>query len=170
MEQIRKDIVLAAVVRTFFRYFATGVLEQQATAGPQAGHEPRDIKRAMLNHYGRIAPAFNVEAFYTIFQMNYSEAELEPVLRDGVSKCATQMELVRLACRTEEFYSAMVSEYKRNFEQLLCGRLDGQDGAESSYTPCPSAGEMPVGKAESLINRMAANAYQQGKKAAREAR
>lgn len=168
MEQISKDIVLAAVVKTFFKYFATGVIEERPAADAHIRYEPRNVKQAMLNCYEKIAPAFNREAFYAFFKMNYTEEEAEPVLRRNITATTTHMELVRLACRTEEFYSAMVSEYKRNFEQLLCGQIAVSGSTEAGYTHCPSAGFMPQDKAERIISGIAAAAYQCGKKAAKE--
>lgn len=166
MEQIPKDLVLAAVVRTFFKYFTAGVLESQTTDHSTDRYEPRNVKQAMLNHYGQIGQAFNDEAFYSFFLMNYEESEAEPVLRKAASGGTSQMELVRIACRSAEFYEAMVSEYKRNFELLLCGQTASSNGSTDGYTHCPSAGDMPRDRAELIINRMAANAYERGRKSA----
>lgn len=167
MKQINKDRVLAAVVSTFFKYFTAGVLEQQTSVDVNERYEPMNVKRAMLNHYEHIGNVFNNEAFYSIFRMNYEEAEIEAVLRRFMSTDTTQMELVRLACRTQELYDAMVNEYKRNFELLLCGRIAGQDEHEEAYTRCPEAGTMSLERAESIINNIAANAYERGKKLAK---
>lgn len=163
MEQIRKDYAIAAIVRTFFKYFTLGVIESQPDGGSADSYEPRNVKRAMLNHYEKIAPAFNNEAFYAIFQMNYEEEEAETVLRGFVTSGTSLMDLVRLACRSEELYSAMVSEYKHNFELLLCGEMAGLSGQDTLLNPCPSAGEMDMAKAERIINALASKAYEQGK-------
>lgn len=166
MEQIPKDLVLAAVVRTFFQYFTVGVLEPQTGAHSADRYEPRSVKQALLNHYGQIGQTFNNEAFYSIFMMNYEEAEVEPVLSKAAAAGTSPMDLMRIACRSEAFYQAMVSEYKRNFEQLLCGQIATTDSYSEGYTRCPQAGEMSVDRAEMIINRMAANAYECGRKIA----
>lgn len=165
MQQVSKDRVLAAIVRTFFKYFITGVIESQHGEASPERYEPRCVKQTMLNYYEKIAPAFNNEAFYSIFRMNYDEEELESVLSENITSTTSLMDLVRLVCRTDEFYSAMVSEYKRNFELLLCGRIAIHDEYERDYARCPSAGCMDADKAESIINRMASNAYECGRNA-----
>lgn len=49
MKQISKDIVLAAVVRSFFKYFVTGIIESQHGTDIQNGFEPINVKKTMLN-------------------------------------------------------------------------------------------------------------------------
>lgn len=166
MQQIPKDLVLAALVKTFFKFFTTAVLESQADTHSPDRYEPRSVKQALLNHYGQIGQAFNSEAFYMLCLMNYEETELEPLLRKAATTGSSQMDLVRIACRSTELYNAMVSEYKRNFEQLLCGQLATEEQYADGYTRCPQAGEMPIDKAEQIINRMATNAYECGRKVA----
>lgn len=166
MEEVSKDRVMAAVVSTFFKYFTAGVLESQSTGDPLERYEPRNVKQTMLEHYEKISSVFNSEAFYAIFRMNYDEAEIEAVLRKAVTPTTSAMELVRIACRTEELYQTMVSEYKRNFEQLLCGHIATREENEKNFTRCPSAGKMSRAMAENIINRIAANAYGEGRKAA----
>lgn len=162
MEQIRKDLVLAAVVRTFFKYFTVGIIETQSDNSTADRFEPSNIKRTMLEHYEEIGQAFNTEAFYAIFRMNYEENEIEETVRRNVASGATLMDLVRLACRTDELYEAMVNEYKYNFELLLCGRIAAQDDQIHTIMHCPSAGRMPRQLAESIINRIATAAYERG--------
>ena len=166
MEQISKDRVLAAVVSTFFKYFTCGLIEAQTDSDPATRYEPKNVKQTMLNHYDKIAPTFNQEAFYAIFRMNYDEHELEDVMRNTVTPSTTLMDLVRTACRTDDFYNLMVSEYKRNFELLLCGRIATKDEHEQAYKRMPSAGTMNRLTAESIINRIANTAYEQGRKLA----
>lgn len=166
MEQISKDCVLAAVVRTFFKYFTIGVMELRNGRPSSDFFEPRNVKQAMLNHYGQIGAVFNDEAFFSFFRMNYDESEAEPVLRDAALKGISKMELVRLACRTNDFYNAMVTEYKRNFELLLCGRISPKEEDIDLCTPCPSAGKMDSERAEQIIKDMAAIAYKRGQEAA----
>lgn len=163
MKQVRKDKALAAIVRTFFRYFVTGIIEAQDELTAEERFEPRNIKRIMLEHYEQVSLYFNKEAFYSLFRLNYEEDEMERELRAFMTKDTTYMELVRLACRTENFYSMMVEEYKRNFELLLCGRLETADEHEQAYTRCPEAGTISFDKAEMIISSIAANAYAHGK-------
>ncbi|MDO4159523.1 MAG: hypothetical protein Q4D41_03595 [Prevotellaceae bacterium] len=163
MEKINKDLVLAAIVRTFFQYFVVGIVESQSDCTEEERFEPKNIKSVMIDNFESISEVFNREAFYSIARMNYSQEEMERFLKDFVTGTTTYMDLVRFACRTDDFYSAMVTEYKRNFEQLLCGRILSQDELAQSYARCPEIGEMEYALAENIINNMAATAYQQGK-------
>jgi len=166
MEQVNKDKVLAMLVKTFFRYFTLGVVEAHTTDSDMEKLEPQNIKRAMLNHYGSISQCFNNEALYAILRMNYRADEAEQEIRSCMKKGTTLMDLVRLACRTEEFYGTMVSEYKRNFELLLCGRLATQQEHEVAYTRCRMLGTMDTQTAVDIISKMTQAAYTAGKSTA----
>ena len=150
---ITKDIAIAALVRAFFKYYVTGVLEAHDDIDPQERFEPKSIKRIMLNHYERISKAFNIEAFYAISRMNYKSEEIESLLKDFFTTKTTDMDLVRFACRTDDMYDVMVEEYRRNFTNLLSGRIETED----------EHGEIDIEAAELIINRMAAKAYELGK-------
>lgn len=166
--QVNKDRVLATVVRTFFKYFVTGIIESQPGADINESFEPKNVKEMMLQHYENISRYFNKEVFFAIMRMNYGQEEMEQELRSFMTGGTTDMELVRFACRTEEFYQMMVSEYKRNFEQLLLGRFETTDEHEANYTRCASAGTTDAGLAEMVIRETAANAYKQGKSVTRQ--
>ena len=73
------------------------------------------------------------------------------------------MQLVRIACKTEPFYQAMVEEYKRHFLILLEGRLANAEEA-NQYTPCEEAGFIDEALAIDIINRMAQIAYSEARK------
>ena len=68
---IGKDITIAALVRAFFKYYVTGLLETQTDVDPQERFEPKNLKSLMLNHYGSIGKHFNQEAFYALSRLNY---------------------------------------------------------------------------------------------------
>ena len=158
-----KDIAIAALVRAFFKYYVTGVLETQTDTDIQEHFEPKNIKRVMLKHYEQISKHFNNEAFYSLARMNYKADEIESLLRQFATPATTEMELVRFACRTEEIYNVMVEEYRRNFTNLLAGRIETQDEHVISYTRSPDLGEINIDTAENIINRMATRAYELGK-------
>lgn len=160
---VGKDIAIAALVRAFFKYYVTGVLEVQTDVDIQERFEPKNVKRTMLEHYEQISKHFNQEAFYAISRMNYESDEIEQLLKDFVTPETTDMDLVRFACRTDGMYRAMVEEYKRNFTNLLAGRIETQDEHVNSYTRDPSLGEIAIDKAEAIINRIATRAYELGK-------
>ena len=160
---IGKDIAIAALVRAFFKYYVTGLLETQTDVDPQERFEPKNIKRIMLDCYEHISKLFNQEAFYALSRMNYEAEEVEHLLKEFVTEHTTDMELVRFACRTDDMYNVMVEEYRRNFTNLLAGHIETQDEHVSAYTRRPELGEIAIDTAESIINRMAARAYELGK-------
>lgn len=160
---IGKDIAIAALVRAFFKYYVMGVLETQEDVDIQERLEPKNVKRTMLDRYESISRLFNQEAFYAISRMNYGPDEIERMLKDFVTASTTDMELVRFACRTDEMYRVMTDEYKRNFINLLDGRIETQDEHVNAYTRNASLGEIDTDMAEDIINRMAARAYELGK-------
>lgn len=160
---IGKDIAIAALVRAFFKYYVTGLLETQTDVDPQERFEPKNIKRIMLDRYEHISKLFNQEAFYALSRMNYEAEEIEHLLKEFVTEHTTDMELVRFACRTDDMYNVMVEEYRRNFTNLLAGHIETQDEHVSAYTRRPELGEIAIDTAENIINRMAARAYELGK-------
>ena len=155
MSKISKDRALAALVRTFFKYFLTGMMEGKDL------HDAKVVKQTLLEHYEHISRIYNQEAFYAIARINYEADEIEAALRSNPTN--NLMQLVRLACRTEPFYHAMVEEYKRHFLILLEGRLATSEEA-SEYTPCKEAGFIDEALAIDIINRMAQNAYSEARK------
>ena len=96
--------------------------------------------------------------------MQEEEEEVEEELKKFMSGGnVSAMELMRFACRGDEFYSTMVSEYKRNMELLLCGIFSATPEQASQYSRCSSIGEMAQDNAEAIINRIANKAYEKGK-------
>ena len=152
---IRKDYVLAMLVRLFFKYYVTGIVEKSAKEGMQDAFEPRNVKQLMLEHYEEIGKRYNEEVFYAIVRMNYEEATMEQEIRDFVSQQGTtdMMQLMRFACKTDSFYNTMVEEYKRNFFLLLEGRLATDEEHEEQYTRNESLGSMDIDLAQLIINR-----------------
>lgn len=165
-DRIEKDKVLAAVVRTFFKYFTLGIIEAYADAPDDMSvYEPKSVKQFVVKHFEKYSQTFNEEAFYAFSRMNYLEEEVEEELQKFISSDSQTsiMDLMRFACRTDEFYSTMVSEYKRNMELLLCGVFSATPEQASQYSRCSSIGEMAQDNAEAIINRIANKAYEKGK-------
>lgn len=163
METVGKDRVMSLVVKTFFKYFVAGLVETRSDMSVADRYEPHNVKRTVLEYYEHISHFFNREAFYAIMKMNYSADEMERELRLFMTDKTTEMELVRFACRTEALYNIMVSEYKRHFELLLCGRIEAYEDTDKAYTRCKDTGKMSVASAEKLLSELAANAYGAGK-------
>lgn len=164
-DRIEKDKVLAAVVRTFFKYFTLGIIEAYADdPNDMSVYEPKSVKQFVVKHFEKYSQTFNEEAFYAFSRMNYLEEEVEEELKKFMSGGnVSAMELMRFACRGDEFYSTMVSEYKRNMELLLCGIFSATPEQASQYSRCSSIGKMAQDNAEAIINRIANKAYEKGK-------
>lgn len=75
----------------------------------------------MTEHYENISTAFNDTLFYPISSLNYTYDEMRAILNDVDPKAADMLELVKKACRTEEFFEAMKNEYCRNLLMMLEG-------------------------------------------------
>ncbi|NPD92140.1 hypothetical protein [Xylanibacter muris] len=123
-----RHTVLAALVRGFFLGFTEGIIssnDDRETAKPQR------IKQIMLNHYEEIAGEFHANMFIPIANINYSYEEIiEKVSANGNDFSS----LMRIACKTESLYKAMVDEYKMNFQCLLEGRIMPAREYISAYT------------------------------------
>lgn len=165
-DNIEKDKVLSAVVRTFFKYFTLGIIESSTEdCNDMSVYEPRNVKQVVVRHFEKFSKTFNEEAFYAFSRMNYMEEEVEKELQKFVSaNNSSDIDLMRFACRTDNFYSTMVSEYKRNMELLLCGIFSANAEQASQYNRCSEIGIIRTSDAEAIINRMANQAYEKGKK------
>ena len=160
MEQVNKDRVIAVAVNTFFKYFVTGIIEADDSIPLDKRFEPAHIKRLMLQHYEQVSVAFNREAFFTFARMNYEDEKLEQEIRAFATASTDAMALMRFACKTQEFYDTMVSEYKRNFERLLCGTLETAEEQADNFTRRPDLGTIDVQRADLLLSSLAQHAYE----------
>ena len=122
MEYIDKYKVVAALVRAFFGAFSAGIVDCLVKDADQK-FRPVAVKKAMLNHYEAVGRVFNDMMFYPFARLNYTLGEIEAELHRADMKRTTMVDLVRMACRSEAVYAAMVAEYKRNFTALLAGRM-----------------------------------------------
>lgn len=118
---------LAACMRGFFEAFAMGVIDDACSGDAEkqaAKMEPKNVKQAMLNYYGEVGNVFFDQMFYAIAQLTYNSVD-EAVARvkTECSAEATVPDYMRVACREQAVYDAMLSEYKRNFGALLAGGL-----------------------------------------------
>lgn len=171
METTEKSKALAAVIHTFFKYFILGVIEGKAGDNASADmrlYEPRNVKQTITEHIEDVSRLFNQEAFYAISRMNYVEEELERELKQFVASgnSTDAMGMMRFACRTENFYSAMVNEYKRNLKSLLCGSLSPVANGDDLTPMTETLGVIETKAAEDIINRIANCAYEEGRKLA----
>ena len=92
------------------------------------------VKKLMLEHYEHIAPVFFDTLFFPLAAMNFEYADIERVVREAQQKGDDMMALVKTACASDAMYEAMVTEYKRNFSNLLAGRYASTADHLLSYT------------------------------------
>lgn len=118
---------LAACMRGFFEAFAMGVIDDAYGDDAKAKAskmEPKNVKQALLNYYGEVGKMFFDQMFYTIAQLTYDN--VDEALERVKAECgegATVPDYMRVACREQAVYEAMVEEYKRNFSALLAGGM-----------------------------------------------
>lgn len=162
-ESIDKYKVVAALVRSFFDAFSTGVVESQ-TDGAVKRHTPQAVKKLMLEHYEHIAPAFMDIMFFPLAAMNYKYDETVALARDAKQRGDDMMALVRTACASDSLYDAMVAEYKRNFAALLAGSSLSNAEHLKGYVRCADSDSQQVAteKAISSTVRVVMYAYTRG--------
>lgn len=133
MQRVDKYKLVAAMVRSFFEAFASGVIDCGAH-DPKQRTAPAVVKKLMLEHYEQIAPVFFDTLFYPLATLNHSYEEMEQLVRDSQRDGGDMLGLVRAACASDALYEAMVAEYKRNFSNLLAGRFASVADHLDSYT------------------------------------
>lgn len=147
------------MIRGFFGAYTAGIIDCHVTDTYEK-HQPKTIKKVMLEHYEQISVAFHDTLFYPIAHINYSEEEITRCVQDNYKEGTTMIELVRLACKTEEMHQAMIAEYKRHFESLLQGHIPTAKEHESAYTR--GEGMMATDDAIRLVVRIVMTSYAQG--------
>lgn len=131
--RIDKYKVLAAMVRSFFDAFSSGIIDCQVEDAKEKT-KPRTVKKLMLDHYEHIAPVFFDTMFFPLAAMNYSYEDIAALVREAQQRGDDMMALVRTACGDKALYEAMVEEYKRNFSNLLAGHFASNEDHLASYT------------------------------------
>lgn len=115
-----KHKFMAALVRSFFDAFSSGVIDcGQGTV--QERRQPQNVKRAMLDYYEQIAPAYFESVFFPLAVVNSDYKKMERMVRESFQQRMNIGVLFSKACGSEAFYEAMVAEYKRNYNALLEG-------------------------------------------------
>lgn len=160
---INKDKALAAMVRSFFEAFSSGIIDS-SDVKKEVRLSSKTIKQLMLNHYEHIAPNFFDTMFYPLAMMNYAYEEIEQVVRESQERGDDMMALVRTACASDALYEAMVAEYKRNFSNLLAGKYASADQHLESFASLEQSAQAVVASdvAIRLVVRVAMRAYAAG--------
>lgn len=161
--KVDKYKLLAALVRSFFDAFSSGIIDN-SEADAKERRKPKNVKQAMLEHYGHIAPVFLDTIFFPLAAMNFSYADIERTVREAQQRGDDMMALVKAACASDDMYGAMVAEYKRNFSALLGGRCAPIAEHLTSYTRQATGGEeaFDANRAIELTVRVVMHAYARG--------
>lgn len=115
-----KHKLQAALVRSFFDAFSSGVIDC-GQGSVQERRQPQNVKRAMLDYYEQIAPAFFETVFFPLAVIHSGYEEMERMVRKAHQQRMDMRSMLLAACGSEAFYEALVAEYKRNFSALLEG-------------------------------------------------
>lgn len=136
--EIRKDRVMAALVRSFFEAFSNGVMDGNGLT-PTEKQQPKLVKQTMLESYDKVAAVFHEVMVQPIASLSYSFEELAEALRSAGETTISAEHLMQVACKSHSLHSAMVEEYKRNFMKLLQGGRYTVAEHLSLYTRCDDA-------------------------------
>lgn len=161
--KIDKYKLLAALVRSFFDAFSSGIVDNSEVQDAER-RLPKNVKQSMLEHYEHIAPVFFDTMFFPLAAMNFEYEDIERVVRESQQRGDDMMSLVKTACASQQLYDAMVAEYKRNFTSLLGGRCAAVADHFNNYTR--QSGETLKGvdsdRAIELVVRVVMYAYARG--------
>ena len=163
--KVDKYKLLAALVRSFFDAFSSGIIDN-SDADAKERRQPKNVKQAMLEHYGHIAPVFFDTIFFPLAAMNFSYADIERAVRAAQQRGDDMMALVKMACASDRMYDAMVAEYKRNFSALLGGRCASIADHLAAYTrqEADTVDALDSDRAIELTVRVVMHAYARGLK------
>lgn len=161
--KISKGKTLAALVRSFFDAFSSGIIDSGDSEVAER-RQPKNVKQAMLEHYEQIAPVFLDTIFFPLAAMNFSYDDIERVVREAQRDGGDMMALVKTACASDVLYEAMAAEYRRNFSALLGGRCTPVADHLAGYVRRQDGrdGEVDSDRAIELVVRVVMYAYARG--------
>ena len=119
-------------VKAFFEAFATGILDGKATDNnKKKQYTPQQVKAQMLVFYPHLNPVFIELVAPVLAKLTYKDAEtLAEKLRNTFQHQAPDAkQYLKLVCRTQKLYEAVISEYQRNFALILQGNLNTEDSS-----------------------------------------
>lgn len=159
----------ATFVKGFFEAYARGVIEAKGTDR----NDPREIKQAMIGHYGEIGQHFFNILLPSLMRLNYNDIEeAQRQMEEDFAAMRTAApsftpaipDYLRTACRSAEVYEAMVEEYKRNYTWLLEGNYCAIGKNSGTYTRglLNGCADEPMGI--HLLTRIIVKAYATGLK------
>lgn len=148
--EISKYKILAALVRSFFDAFSSGIIDNSDVAAEER-RLPKNVKQSMLNHYEHVAPVFFDTIFFPLAAMNFQYDDIMRIVREAQGRGDDMHGLVKTACASDAMYEAMVAEYKRNFSALLGGRCVSVASHLEGYTRPAEGADVEMLDAERAI-------------------
>lgn len=154
---------MATYVRAFFEAYLTGVLDATcANVEAKERLKPKNVKQAMLEHYGHVGEAFFSQMFYIMAQLAYDDVDkaVERV-RQECGADADIPQYMRAACADDNLYEAMIMEYRRNFEALLAGAMPSAEVHVVAYKHGDKLSKIDIQRAIRLLVRVVMRTYVQ---------
>ncbi len=152
-------------MRGFFEAFSSGIIDCHVTDIYEKS-QPRTVKRIMVEHYEKVGKVMPNTLFYPVARMNYEYEEMVAMLQANINDPTITGDIMKLACRTDELYTAMKEEYKRNFMALLEGRRPSAAEHLSNYQRGKRSNPFDTETAIVIVVRTVMSAYVEGLKAA----
>lgn len=132
--QIDRYKIMAALERIFFEAYINGMNDGMATDGTRQDLTPKTIKQLAAAHYEQMVSEFHDTLFFPIARLNYTFEEIERRVREIAAEKATMVRLMQMACRTEEMFETMKTEYIRNVTDMLEGHFANAGEHLGRYT------------------------------------
>lgn len=162
MDKIDKYRLLATLVRGIFMAYPAGIIDCHV-CDPHEKFQPQTVKRLMLGHYEDIVNVYNDNIVFPLAAINFGYDEAVRIIRDAYERQMSIIKLVKTICVSDEFYKAMLAEYKRNFTQLLAGGYPSIRDHLKEYTRCKGKIETVDGdRAIRLVVNTVMTAYATG--------
>ena len=122
-KRINSYQAVAAFVRGFFEAYARGIIDATIEGNDfSKKNDPKQIKQMMLEHYGEVNQYFFDIMFSTLVRLNYKTAEeanermkknFDSMKQADPTFEPTMLDYLRIACKSNQLYKAMETEYKR---------------------------------------------------------
>ncbi len=164
--QIDRYKIMAALERIFFEAYINGLHDGPATGGPQPDLDPKTIKQLATANYEQMVGEFHDTLFIPIARLNYTFEEIERLVREMAPDRLTLTELMRMACRSEEMFETMKTEYRRNVMNMLEGRFANAREHLDNYTRGDGSATTDTATAIQTVTATTIRAYALGIKAA----
>ena len=125
-KRINSYQAVAAFVRGFFEAYARGIIDATIEGNDfSKKNDPKQIKQMMLEHYGEVNQYFFDIMFSTLVRLNYKTAEeanermkknFDSMKQADPTFEPTMLDYLRIACKSNQLYKAMESEYRHRYE------------------------------------------------------